>query len=221
MIAIIENSSFDQMSQRHAQMVAARNAQEQEQANVHAQQEQREAAAQKAAQDAAEAHARFVAQYSDTDFVRKTGVKTIAVVAASENGTWNNALNSALVSRFKNEPVHLASSFFKPAFVSDGLFNDAFAGSNELFNRLELQKSLDELLLAREKVQYSSDPSLDNVLTASMQLDIETLPIGSQAGSQTWTFTASGAGFKQADARQQAEERLIKQILADTNMALH
>jgi phosphopantetheinyl transferase (holo-ACP synthase) len=219
-IAIIENGTFNQLSQRHGQNVAARIAQEQEQANLQAQQEQREAAARTAAHDAATAHTRYLAQYTDTSFTRKPGTKTIAIVAASENAIWNNAVNAALVSRFKREPVQLAPSFFKPAFVSDGLFNDVFAGSSGLFKRLELPKSLDGLLLAREKVQYSSDPSLENVITASMGLDVETLQIGSQAQSQTWTFNAAGAGFKQADARKLAEERLIKQILTDTNMTL-
>jgi hypothetical protein len=204
-IAIFENGALDQIRQRHAQKIAARIAQEQEQANLQAQQQQREAAARTAAQDAAAAHARYLAQYTDTSFTRKPGTKTIAVVAASENAIWNNAVNAALVSRFKNEPVQLVSLFFKPAFVSDGLFNDAFADSNDLFNRLELPKSLDGLLLAREKVRYSSNPSLQNVLTASMELDVIKLPIGSQAEKQTWTFTAAGAGFTQADARAQAE----------------
>jgi hypothetical protein len=231
-IAFIENGTFDQLSERHAQNVAAVISQQQQQQQQQLQQQeqqqqaqqaemQREAAAQKAAQDAAAAHAQFVAQYTDISFARKPGTKTIAVVVASENGTWNTTVNAALVKHLKNEPVRLVSSFFTPAFVSDGLFNDAFADSGDLFNRLELPKSLDGLLLAREQVQYSSNPSLQNVITASLELDVITLPIGSQVEKQTWTFTAAGAGFTQADARAQAEERLIKQITNDTKMALN
>ena len=231
-IAIIENSTFDQMSQRHAQNVAAVKVQQQQQEGQKLQEQQREQeeraakvaaeqAAARAAQQAAAEHAQYLARYTDTSFTRKPGTKTMAVAVASENATWNSDVGAALVSRFKNEPVQLVSSFFKPAFVSDGLFNDAFAGSNDLFNRLELPKSLDGLLLAREKVHYSTNPSLQNVITASMELNVITLSIGSQAEKQTWTFTAAGAGFTQADARAQAEERLIKQISNDTKMALH
>jgi len=220
-IAIFENGALDQIRQRHAQKIATRIAQEQEQASLQAQQQQREAATRKDAQDAAAAHVRFMAMYVDTGFTRMSGTKTIAVVVASEDGTRNSVVSDALINRFKKEPVQLVSSFFKPAFVSDGLFNDAFVNSNDLFNRLELQKSLDGLLLAQEKVQYSSNPSLQNVITASMELDVKTLLIGSQAEKQTWTFTAAGAGFTQADARAQAEERLIKQITNDTKMTLN
>jgi hypothetical protein len=231
-IAIFENGALDQMSRRHTQRVDAVIAKQkqQEAQQLHEQQREQEQrakeaaaaqAAEQAAQQAAAEHARFMAMYVDAGFARMAGTKTIAIVVASENGTRNKDVCAALINRFKKEPVQLVSSFFKPAFVSDGLFNDAFANSNDLFNRLELQKFLDGLLLAREKVQYSSNPSLQNVITASMELDVKTLPIGSQADKQTWTFTAAGAGFTQADARAQAEERLIKQITNDTKMTLN
>lgn len=219
-IAIAENGMLDRMSQRDAQQVAAVAAQEKQQQQHQQEEKQRETAAQQTAQDAATAHAQYLARYTDTDFARKPRTTTIAVVAASENATWNSAVNTALVNRFKNKTVQLLPSFFKPAFVSDGLLNDTFADSSDLFNRLELSKSLDAVLLARERVQYAPNPSLDNVLTATMELDIETRSIGSQGKNMTWTFTTAGAGFKQADARAMAEERLIKQIMNDTNMAL-
>ena len=52
-------------------------------------------------------------------------------------------------------------------------------------------------------------------------MNLEVL-IKSFAGSdpgQTWTFNASGAGFKQGVARLNAEERLLKQISTDTKMS--
>jgi hypothetical protein len=220
-IAIVEDTAFYQMRQQHAVKVAAQLRQEQEREDLQTKQRQEEAAARKAAQDARAGHAQFLARYTDTSFARKPGTKTIGIAVASENATWNSSVGAAFVSRFKNEPVQLVSSFFKPAFVSDGIFNDAFANSNDLFDKLELTKSLDGLLLAREQVRYSSNPSLQNIITASMELDVITLPISSQAEKRTWTFTAAGAGFTQADARQQAEERLINQIANDTRMALN
>jgi hypothetical protein len=41
-----------------------------------------------------------------------------------------------------------------------------------------------------------------------------------QIESQSWTLSAKGTGFNNADARMQAEERIIHQINANTNMAL-
>ena len=179
-----------------------------------------EAAAHQAVQDAAAEHAQYLARYVNTGFSRKSGSETVAIAVASENGTLNRAVTAALVSRFQSGPVQILSPFFKPEFVSDGLFNDAFTGSGEIFNKLELAKSLDALLLARQEVQYSTNPSLQNVVTATMQLKVTVVPVSGRGDGKTWTFTAYGPGFTKEVARQAAEERLIKQIADDTKMSL-
>ena len=165
-------------------------------------------------------HARYLARYLNTGFAQKQGTETVAVAVASEDGKLNRAVTTALVSRFQREPVRILSPFFKPEFVSDGLFNGAFSGSNELFNKLELAKSLDALLLARQDVQYSKNAALENVISATMQLKVVVVPVSGQPDGKTWTFTAYGPGFTKEVARQAAEERLIKQIATDTNMSL-
>jgi hypothetical protein len=77
----------------------------------------------------------------------------------------------------------------------DSLFNNVFNGSSDLFNKLELAKSLDAVLLARQNVQYETNNDLDNVITANMTLEISALPVAGQIQSQSWTFTANGTGF--------------------------
>lgn len=177
------------------------------------------AAAQKAAKEAADAHAEFLARYTNTNFTRNPGIKMAAVAVAGENGTMNHAIGAALVNRFKGERLELSDSFFKPALVSDGLFNDAFNGASDLFNKLELAKALDALLLGRQDVQYSTNAALENIVTANMHLELVALPVAGQIQSQDWKFMATGAGTGPAEARQQAEERVIKQIRTDTNMS--
>ena len=174
----------------------------------------------KAVQAAATGHAEYLARYLNSGFNRKPGSETVAIAVASENGTLNRAVTAALISRFQSGPVQILSPFFKPEFVSDGLFNDAFTGSGEILNKLELSKSLDGLLLARQDVQYSTNPSLQNVVTATMQLKVTVVPVSGRGDGKTWTFTASGPGFTKEVARQAAEERLIKQIADDTKMSL-
>ena len=203
-IAILENGGIKHVLQSSARILAT----EQAEAN--------------ARQQAREERARFLGRYEDTNFVRMSAQTTIAVAAAADDGTWNGYVNDALVRRFKGEPLRLVSSFFKPAFVSDGLFNDAFADSSDLFDRLELSKSFDGLLLARERVQYSTTPSLDNLVSANIELDVATLPIGSKGiQNRTWTFTSAGSGFTRPEAHKMAEDRIVKQILNDTNMTLN
>jgi hypothetical protein len=144
----------------------------------------------------------------------------VAVVSISENTKLNRAVTAALASRFKGESVEILSSLFRPEFASDGLFAKAFSDPSEAIKNLELENYLDVLVLARQEVKYSTNRALENVITASMTLQITAHHVGGNLDSSSWTFIANGAGFKQADARALAEERLIKQISADTKMSL-
>lgn len=176
-------------------------------------------ASRKAAQEAAVKHAQFLAQYVNSDFARTPGSKTVALVIVSEDGKLSRALNDTFSSRFKSNSVQITTSIFRPQFVSDGLFEKALGDSNAVINKLELSKSMDVLLLGREEVNYSTDPSLENVISADMRLEITAISVVTGA-SQSWTFVANGSGFKKTESRQMAEERLIKQIARDTKMSL-
>lgn len=57
--------------------------------------------------------------------------------------------------------------------------------------------------------------------TASLTVEIMAVPTTSSMAGESWTFTAAGAGFKEEAARAMAEERLLKQIKADTRMSLN
>jgi hypothetical protein len=173
----------------------------------------------KAAQMAAEEHARFLEQHLNTGFARKAGFKTVAFAVACD-GKMHHGLDAALVDRFKGESIRMLPSFFTSEFVSDGLFETAFTGSKETFTKLELAKYVDALILAREQVEYSKNPDLENVITATIQLEVTSLSVPGNAVAQTWSFVANGAGFKQPEARALAEERLAKQIAKDTKMSL-
>ncbi len=216
-----------EQAQRQSQQQQAQQAQERqrEQEQQRQQQEQTErenaAAALKAAQDAAAEHARYLARYLNPGFSRKPGVERVAVAVASEDGAFNQAVTRALAGHLKTGAIETLPSFFKPEFVSDGLINDGFTDSAQLAGKLDLANSLDGLLLARQTVSYAPNPSLDNVITATMQLEVMAASVVGPANSQEWTFTAVGSGFKNADARAMAEERLIKQINADTGMSLN
>ncbi len=166
-------------------------------------------------------HARYLARYLNPNFTRKPGAKTVALVAVSENGKFNRTVSDAVADRLKGDTVQIVASFFKPEFVSDGLFNSAFAEPNEIIKKLELAKSLDVVLLARQTVRYSTTASLENVTTASMELELTAFPTDASSEPSTWTFRAPGPGFKNEDARAMAEERVIKQITRDTNMSLN
>src|SRR5580765_5108475 len=173
-----------------------------------------------AALAAAQEHARFLAQYVNSGFSRKQGINQVAVIAASEAGKIDRDLSQALSSRLKTSDSEMVGTFFKPELVSDGLLEQLFAESTELRAKLELDKRLDGLILARLAVEYVSNPSLEDVITAQMSLRVAVQSVGAGGGSKTWTLTASGAGFDRTAARAMAAERILKAISTDTKMSL-
>lgn len=171
-----------------------------------------------AAADAAAKHAAYLARYLNAGTSRTSGMRMLAIVTASEGGKLEQAVNTALAEHFKTGTVEALSSVFTPEFISDGLFTQAFSGSAGIFKNLEIARSVDAVLLARQTVQYSKDASMENLVSATMQLEVMLSPLGSQGQSQSWTFTAYGSGFDQKAARAMAEERIITQIAKDTKM---
>ncbi len=132
----------------------------------------------------------------------------------------NEAVGAALASRFKTANVQPTTSFFKPTLITEGLFDDVFNGSGDIFQKLELPKYLDGLLLARQDVRYSTNADLNNIVTADMHLQVETLAVSRPVEGESWTLSAKGTGFNTADARMQAEGRIIKQIGDNPTMSL-
>lgn len=162
----------------------------------------------------------FINQYVNTNIVRISGKHLVAVAVSGDDQTMNHGLAAALVKRFQGDKLHLVNSFFKPPLVSDGLFDEVFSGSASRLNDLGITNSVDALLLARQQVTYSTNNSLNNIITANMRLEIASVPVGGPLESRGWTFIANGSGFRNADARQQAEERILKQMSDKTNMSL-
>ena len=166
-------------------------------------------------------HDNFLAKYIDNTFTKPPGIQTVALLVAADNGNSNRAVKEALAHRLETSGVKMLPSFFKPAFVADGLFENTFNGSGDIPAKLELGKYLDAIVLARQHVEIKQNgEAMANVLTATIRLDVTIIPNVGNARSQTWTFTANGAGFNQSVAQAQAEERLIKQITSDTKMSL-
>jgi hypothetical protein len=150
---------------------------------------------------------------------RTAGTRTLAIVAVNENQKLNSTLGKALAERVKGAQTKALTSLFTPEFISEGLFQATFDESPKAIDELGLRDRLDMILLAQQKVEYTTNPSLENVLTASMTLEVKLVSVSKRGESQAWTFTSSGAGFTKSDARKAAEERIIKEISTDTNIS--
>ncbi len=209
-----EKQKADQAAQAQKDALAAATADDQKRKAREA--EERQAAIAKAA----EIERQKYLGYLNTNIIRNPGEQLIAVACISENDTMNSAIADALAQHFKQEHVKVVSSLFRPSLIADGLFDDLFNGSKNLFNKLELEKSVDGLLLARQEVDYSTNNGLDGLITASMRVQVTTQPVAAQIESQSWTLSANGAGYNKSDARSQAEERIVHQIANNTAMSL-
>lgn len=175
---------------------------------------------QKTPEELAAERARFLARYMNDRPSRAANLATVGVVAVNESGRLHHSLAAVLAERVKKQGATALPSLFTPEFVADGLFTQAFDGSPQPLTTLELREVLDALLLARQQVEYATNTALENVITASMRVEVAALSVVHRGESQSWTFSATGAGFNPALARQAAEERFIKQLSAATNIVI-
>lgn len=168
-------------------------------------------------------HGPLIARNLNSRPTRTAGTKMVAIVAVTETDKLNSSLASALAEQVKSSNTKALTSLFTPEFVTEGLFKATFDDSPKAIDDLGLRDGLDMILLAQQSLEYTTNPSLENVLTASMTLEVKLVSVTQRGQSESWTFTSSGAGFKQPDARKAAEDRIIKQISTDTNIlaAIH
>jgi hypothetical protein len=136
----------------------------------------------------------------------------VVVLVSSETLQPNSVMAQALVTVLRSRSAKASASLFTPAFISDGLFEKAFAGSQGLLDRLALTNVADIVLLARESVEYEKKQSLQGMVTARLKLELSALSAATLLQSQAQTLNSTGAGFREAEARALAEERLLKQI---------
>ena len=66
----------------------------------------------RAAQEAALNHAQFLARYLNAGLPPKQDLRTVAIVAASEDKVMNRAVTESLIRHFRNGNVEIYSSFF-------------------------------------------------------------------------------------------------------------
>lgn len=165
-------------------------------------------------------HTNRLASYINSNYERKAGIPNLAVAAASETDEINETVRDALVNHFQGAPAAMHPAFFKASFLSDGLLTRAFSETSDLGGELELTNFLNGALLAKQSVSYSTSPELQNLITASMELEVIYLRFVPEGKRSRWTFRANGPGFSNPAARAIAEERILKQLSANTNMSL-
>lgn len=165
-------------------------------------------------------HERFLAKYREPGISRDSGKQLIAVAACSDDRNQSHAIATALAQKFRSSDVRIDTSVFTADFFADGLFVRAFEDPLAMCGKLDLYDVLSGVVLGRETIEYSQDPSLENVISAHVRLEVLAFSFASR-DPKSWTFSANGAGFKRTEAIQLAEERLTRQIEHETKISLN
>jgi hypothetical protein len=163
-------------------------------------------------EDPAVTKARFIARYLKNAPAKVTDIKQIAVAVESEDGKWSKEVGRLISKIFESESTKPFASVFSNDFLADGLFTEIFQGTLTPIQKLDLAKNFDFLILGKLTVEYSTNPTLEDVITATLSFDLMAFNLAEEDQKATQSFSAAGAGFKNIDALKQAEERLIKQL---------
>jgi hypothetical protein len=135
-----------------------------------------------------------------------------AVLIVDEKGNQNLPLSSLIADALRQKGAKTTVSFFKPAFVKDGLFAKAFIGQGDALDRLPLTNTIHNFVLGRQNVTYKPNPELSGVITATMKLDLNAGVMDGLRSSASQSLQSIGAGFTEDEARTLAEERIISQL---------
>jgi len=155
------------------------------------------------------------------EYSRKPGVKQVAIAVSKDTGGYHRGLTKLLSTSLKTNSVEFLPALFQPEFLSDGLFARAWEGASNPIDLLDLQTFLDAIVLGRERVKYTvNPPSLANVITANLELEVTMMRVKNPKDAQTYTYSTVGVGFQNDAARAMAEEKLMKQLAGDTKMSL-
>jgi hypothetical protein len=151
---------------------------------------------------------------------RPPGTLVVACAAATESGEPALTIKGALLSSLTAAGVQVIPEYFTPDFLTNRAFERMLGGSREAWDTLRLAPTLDAVVLAREKVQYSKDESLANIITATLRVTVAASRSSPMKSGGSWTFVASGAGFTEIEALHMAEERIKKQITNAADLRL-
>lgn len=178
--AAAQSAILEKQAAEHQQEVVAQQAKLAKQAA-----ELRKEAARKAA----------IAQLINTSVYPKPGVKNIAVLVFSQNGSSVPAIESEVAADLKKRGLEPELFFFKPAFVQSGKAEELMGGDSSSVHGLGLAQHVDSVVIGTVQSKYSAHPNLDDVTSANTKIEIRCFHTKTESSCGDSTFEATGAGF--------------------------
>ena len=142
----------------------------------------------------------------------KPASKDWAALIVDDGGKANRTLSSQIADLLRGQGKRVGSPpLFSGAFVSNGDFNRLFEGSPDDAARLEAQASFRYAILGRRSVSFTQQGGeLENVLTATVTLELRVVEGKTGAIVNSATFEQNGAGFSKSKAEQAANDRVLR-----------
>ncbi len=142
----------------------------------------------------------------------KPASKDWAALIVDDGGKVNRTLSSQIADLLRRQGKRVGSPpLFSGAFVSNGDFDRLFEGSPDDAARLEAQAFFMYAILGRRSVSFAQQgASLENVLTATVTLELHVVEGKTGAIINSATFEQNGAGFSKSKAEQAANDRVLQ-----------
>lgn len=137
---------------------------------------------------------------------------SIAVLIVDEAQKQNMALSYSVAAFLSRGGTKTTLGLFKPAFILDGHFDEAFAGQSDALNRIPFPKAARTLLFGRQSVRFSTNSDTPLFILATVSLDINVISATTRQPFFAQSLVAKGPGYSTDEARRIAESRLLEQL---------
>ncbi len=142
--------------------------------------------------------------------------RDVGFAVVDEQRGWDAQASSLLAAAWAARDAGLRHVLMTAAFGSRAYFDPLYAGNPSLLGRARLAQQLDALLLARKSTEFSSDPSLPNIVTARTTVTAHLIDARTGALLASAEAADLGQGGLRSHAEKQAFERaadtLVEQL---------
>jgi len=146
-----------------------------------------------------------------TNTFKEPGQKAISIAVAGPLETLDDSFATELAESLAstNATSHL---LFTDSFAKDGVMKQLFNSNSTNITYLNLPSIIDAMLLAYYKTTFSTNASLNNIITATIHLECKAINTSDASLSESISADSAGAGFSNSQAEASAKERLLKTL---------
>lgn len=133
----------------------------------------------------------------------------ILIISGSSTIDWTLSNQIKSILQGKGSKVS-TPSLFTSSFVSKGQFEQIYQGNSAEAQRLRLSQHFKEGILGKKTVSFVENPDLENVITATVKLELHVISSASGTVQNSFSFAEKGPGFSRDDAEKNAIERILQ-----------